>query len=750
MKKMLSFVLAAALATGVQAGRLITESCDCVLDGGNSHPLLSWETNHVGDIIISLKDGEGATNTVFRASGMSDGINVFYIVPADNHNNNTEAKNYFYQELDGNRFILHRKSRSAEDEAFLAGKHIKFDDKAVQWRCNEGDKWESITYFFPYDKSLVCGATLNRPNAPVIAADGTVTFDAVTDATSYSARVYYGLDLVHEQSIVSGGKLTWRPYEPASTTYEITIQAFGAGDTKSRESEAGTWTTTGDLANLPVSKYCGDYVFQAPGNDASRARLTIQTHRGSGAGVKDTVVFTISKYDESEVSDPYWRSKGLNPNGLRYDGNTFTDYFELADGISPHQQKEIRYVPKDGMSVPLGKKITYNIGVNAQSAEWATAGNNNAATNAWTIDYVYGTSCPSLPAPTHVAVSADSVITFDAVAGAEKYIARMYLNSQLVHSAEVESGDVLHYTPFHAGTYVVTVTARASGSADSPESEPYLWVLQAVQIVPGKSEYCDYAIGSGTTLAFMTWETDADGNVVITISGGEDVREGYSFRGQGMDNTNLDNFKISGRPAKTWFERKYDNGSNQPFKLLVKSGENAPVPGEKITYSGTVEWKTPDNTNAYTTYSFTYTYGTKCAEPLVPLTTPVISGITPQGVISFEAVENAVSYVIRIYDADADMVSEQSISSGAKINRGSAIEEGFDYTVRLQAIPEAGSVVYAPSEWSSAYNWTPDNATALPEAAGETATASKEWKDGKLYIRRNGILYDATGALIRQ
>ena len=491
-------------------------------------------------------------------------------------------------------------------------------------------------------------------------------------------------------------------------------------------------------------------MFQAPGNDASRARLTIQTHRGSGAGVKDTVVFTISKYDESEVSDPYWRSKGLNPNGLRYDGNTFTDYFELADGISPHQQKEIRYVPKDGMSVPLGKKITYNIGVNAQSAEWATAGNNNAATNAWTIDYVYGTSCPSLPAPTHVAVSADSVITFDAVAGAEKYIARMYLNSQLVHSAEVESGDVLHYTPFHAGTYVVTVTARASGSADSPESEPYLWVLQAVQIVPGKSEYCDYAIGSGTTLAFMTWETDADGNVVITISGGEDVREGYSFRGQGMDNTNLDNFKISGRPAKTWFERKYDNGSNQPFKLLVKSGENAPVPGEKITYSGTVEWKTPDNTNAYTTYSFTYTYGTKCAEPLVPLTTPVISGITPQGVISFEAVENAVSYVIRIYDADADMVSEQSISSGAKINRGSAIEEGFDYTVRLQAIPEAGSVVYAPSEWSSAYNWTPDNATALPEAAGETATASKEWKDGKLYIRRNGRLYDATGALIRQ
>ena len=750
MKKMLSFVLAAALATGVQAGRLITESCDCVLDGGNSHPLLSWETNHVGDIIISLKDGEGATNTVFRANGMSDGINVFYIVPADNHNNNTEAKNYFYQELDGNRFILHRKSRSAEDEAFLAGKHIKFDDKAVQWRCNEGDKWESVTYFFPYDKSLVCGATLNRPNAPVIAADGTVTFDAVTDATSYSARVYYGLDLVHEQSIVSGGKLTWRPYEPASTTYEITIQAFGAGDTKSRESEAGTWTTTGDLANLPVSKYCGDYVFQAPGNDASRARLTIQTHRGNGAGVKDTVVFTISKYDESEVSDPYWRSKGLNPNGLRYDGNTFTDYFELADGISPHQQKEIRYVPKDGMSVPLGKKITYNIGVNAQSAEWATAGNNNAATNAWTIDYVYGTSCPSLPAPTHVAVSADSVITFDAVAGAEKYIARMYLNSQLVHSAEVESGDVLHYTPFHAGTYVVTVTARASGSADSPESEPYLWVLQAVQIVLGKSEYCDYAIGSGTTLAFMTWETDADGNVIITISGGEDVREGYSFRGQGMDNTNLDNFKISGRPAKTWFERKYDNGSNQPFKLLVKSGENAPVPGEKITYSGTVEWKTPDNTNAYTTYSFTYTYGTKCAEPLVPLTTPVISGITPQGVISFEAVENAVSYVIRIYDADADMVSEQSISSGAKINRGSAIEEGFDYTVRLQAIPEAGSVVYAPSEWSSAYNWTPDNATALPEAAGETATASKEWKDGKLYIRRNGRLYDATGALIRQ
>ena len=747
MKKMLSFVLAAALATGAYAGRLITESCDCVLNGGDSHPLLSWETNYVGDIIISLKDGEGATNTVFRANGMSDGVNVFYIVPADNHNANTEAKNYFYQELDGNRFILRRKSRSAEDEAFLAGKHIKFDDKAVQWRCSEGDKWESISYFFPYDKSVICGATLDRPNAPVIAADGTVTFSAVTDATSYVARVYYGLDLVHEQSIVSGGKLTWRPYEPSSTTYEITIQAFGAGDTKSRESEAGTWTTTGDLDNLPVSKYCGDYVFQAPGNDASRARLTIQTHKGNGAGVKDTVVFSISKYDESEASDPYWRSKGLNPNGMRYDGNTFTDYFELADNISPHQKKEIRYVPKDGMSVPFGKKITYNIGVNPQSAEWATAGNTNAATNAWTIDYVYGTSCPTLAAPTHVAVSADSVITFDAVPGAEVYIARMYLNSQLVHSAEVQSGDVLHYTPFHAGTYVVTVIARAKGSADSPESEPFLWTLQAVEIVLGKSEYCDYALGNGNTLAFMTWETDDDGNVVITISGGDDEREGYSFRSQGMDNTNLDNFKINGHPAKTWFERKYDNGSDKPFILLLKSGDNAPVPGEKMTYSGTVEWKTPDNNNAYSTYSFTYTYGTKCAEPLVTLATPVISSITPQGVISFENVENAVSYIIRIYDADEDKVSEQIVSSGMLIDRGSAIEAGFDYTVRLQALPEAGSEVYAPSEWSSPYNWTPDEATALP-AIGDPATVSKEWRDGILYIRRNGMLYNVTGARI--
>lgn len=382
-----------ALSTSVLAATDFTNFCGGGLVSGSSKPTMTWETNFVGDIIITLSDGEGATNTVFRSGGMADGVKDFYIADAANNSaSSTEAKNYFYQEMSGNTFVLRRKSRSAADEAALAGKYIKFYEKHVQWWCTENTNAAyQVNCFFAYDKSVTCGASLDRPTISSIASDGTVSFVAIDGATSYVARVYHDLDFLYEQTIVNGGKLTYKPYIPESTDYEVTIQALGEAGAKSRESLAATWTTTGDLTNLPVSGYCGDFVFQQPNNDASRARLKIETKKGSADGVKDTLVFTILKYAESEANNPYWRSNGLNQNGLRYDGATFTDYFQLVG--NPSGQQEIRYVKKDAATVAFGKKITYNINVNLQSAEWATTGNTNAAANSWTIDYIYGTTC---------------------------------------------------------------------------------------------------------------------------------------------------------------------------------------------------------------------------------------------------------------------------------------------------------------------------------------------------------------------
>ena len=62
------------------AGTNFTNFCGGSLSSGDSKPTMTWETNHQGDVIITLKDGKGSTNTRFRANGMSDGLSAFYIV----------------------------------------------------------------------------------------------------------------------------------------------------------------------------------------------------------------------------------------------------------------------------------------------------------------------------------------------------------------------------------------------------------------------------------------------------------------------------------------------------------------------------------------------------------------------------------------------------------------------------------------------------------------------------------------------
>ena len=698
------------------AGDDVNNFCAYELTSGSSHPLMTWETNFVGDIIITLNDGSGATNTVFRAGGMSDGVSTFYIVPADNHNANTEAKNYFYQEMIGNQFILHRKSRSAADETFLSGKHIKFYDKAVQWWCSENtNAAHTVNCFFPYDKSVICGATLDRPSITNIAADGTVSFADVSGATSYTARVYHDMDFLYEQTIVSGGKITYNPYIPEATNYEVTIQAFGDDDTKSRESEAAIWTSTGNLANLPMSKYCGDFVFQMVGNDNSRARLKIETKRGNEVGIKDTLVFTIAKYNESEASNPYWRSNGLNQNGLLYDGNPFTNYFQLVS--NPASTQEIRYVPKDNPSGPItyGKKITYNLGVSVQNAEWATAGNNNAAANTWIIDYLYGTDCtepaepvepePEHSQPTDVSVNGSKVISFTAVPAEEavdSYNAVVKLSGVTVKTVEniVSGSTVIDYASTSATTYQVYVQA-IKGDELYSTSEAFDWALPKEMSAP--SEYCDYEISDGANPAhkiLLTWETNHVGDVIIRLADGENTTNAV-FRGsEGMGQLSWYQVKSNGgatsESASTYFNSEYAGEGTTMFALRRK--ENAVLPADAvINYQNhPVQWKSDGVNNPAQTVTLNYTYGSSCAT--LPL--PVITSVSEAGVITFPAVIGATSYIARVYDGETLLYTQENITSGDVINYGAYYSATFEVT--LQAFGNAG----AYSDESEGTDWT--------------------------------------------
>lgn len=417
--RFLSIACAMCWAASLWAATEVDYFCGFELNSGGSKPLMTWETNHQGDVIITLKDGEGSTNTRFRANGMSDGLNVFYIVN-EQKGNQLEAKNYFTADLKVNQFILRRRQDVAWPDG---GYYIKFYDKYVQWLCDENNNAaQQVNCFFPYGD--ICG-TLAQPVVTDLQADGTITFGAVQGATSYVARVYFDGEMLHEQSIVSGEKMYFHAY--ATGTHEVTVQAV-SDNNYSKESVGTAWELTGDIGNLPKSKFCGeDYMISKPNEIKANAYVTIETHKADGIEETDTVVFTISDATGSEEPKAYWRSNGLNQNGLLYDGNKFTDYFQLVE--NPHQKTMIQYVPKEGATVEFGKKITYNIGVNPQSAEWATSLDDNAAANTMSFSYIYGTTCAEpttkLDTPTNLAVTDAGVVTFTAVENAGKYVIKV-------------------------------------------------------------------------------------------------------------------------------------------------------------------------------------------------------------------------------------------------------------------------------------------------------------------------------------
>lgn len=224
--------------------------------------------------------------------------------------------------------------------------------------------------------------------------------------------------------------------------------------------------------------------------------------------------------------------------------------------------------------------------------------------------YTYGDNCDQWAAPTNVAVSADSVITFTGVTGAEQYTAYVYLNSSLKHEQVVASGDKLHFTPLASGTYQVNVVAFGNGKLESDPSVSAPWVLTAPEVVLGPSEYCGYTLlPEDNREAQMTWETNDNGDVIITLLDTEGAAsEDFHFRGNGMA---LGSFMVGSSAASVYFNHACQNNT---VTLSLKDASNAPSPGEKIKFNAVVEYATDLDGNAWPTIAFEYTYGTVCDE----------------------------------------------------------------------------------------------------------------------------------------
>lgn len=310
------------------------------------------------------------------------------------------------------------------------------------------------------------------------------------------------------------------------------------------------------------------------------------TYRGDGLG-NDLSGFTVLSGTGFATSEPA------------------SDYFNRVYGGSGSKTYILQ--KKGGVTLPSPAKIHFQ----GKAFEWKCTEEGNAYTNP-TFEYTYGKICSQLDAPTNVKIDAGNILTFDAVAGADSYMAYVSLGGVEKYSQAVASGDALTYTALVTGDYIINVVASGAGKTDSDPSADVVWHLEAAPVVLGNSEYCEHTIGSGNQQAYLTWETDGSGNIVITISealGG--TAADTHFRGNGMA---LENFQVGAgkADASTYFNHAC-GGSNQ-VTLSLKDPGVAPSLGEKIYFTNkVVEYTTSQNNNAYSNMTFEWTYGTVCS-----------------------------------------------------------------------------------------------------------------------------------------
>ena len=322
--------------------------------------------------------------------------------------------------------------------------------------------------------------------------------------------------------------------------------------------------------------------------------------------------------DGEGASNSAFRNGGFELGG----GLSFADSWKVYSGTNHQTVEDATVYFNEGGTLSnndkrytLTKKAEAVLPANAVIV-WmghAFSWKNDQAGGAYSIDktfaYSYGESCPSLETPTNVAVSEEGIITFTGSVLAETYTASVYLGGILKYRQDVTNGGTLNYTPYVSGTYQVTVTASATGYPTTAPSEPCDWQRTVVPASPTNSAYCEQEMSNGKTLAKFTWETDDNGNIIITIAealGGESSAS--IFRANGF---NISNLRVGTHsPGSDYFTSSWV-GSVQT--LALKDPNVKPGIGEPITYNGIVEYSTSKDTVAWPTLQFNdYLYGAKC------------------------------------------------------------------------------------------------------------------------------------------
>ena len=444
-------------------------------------------------------------------------------------------------------------------------------------------------------------------------------------------------------------------------------------------------------------------------------------------GNVDITIMPYSKAEETAEKPTAWRGRGIANDltaakgwEMTIDGEAavLADFFEknYTPNVTPQSAAPTVYQLKikEGKKAELaGKTVVIKKTTGGDNICWWTPRGNNAYGKA-TFEYLYGSECEevTLSAPTNVSID-NNVLTFDGVTGADSYAANIYLDGMMLKSiADINSGDTLPRLMLTGATFQVKVVAKA-GAVESDESAAADWVVaDAPAVVEGSSEYCGYVIGAtDNDHAGMTWQTDTNGDIHITIAGEGAAWRGTAFKG-------MDYFWVGACPASFFFEEQYTQG-DVVYTLHLKEGVKAPVAGETISFKGTMQWITASNANAYAeNVVLNYTYTATCAG----LTAPTNVAVDANGVITFDPVTGADTYVVTIYKNDLPLAIYTGITPGATLPFEAIETATYKVTVYAQAAGAIDSEESAPYAWQvTGAGWvsTPSDVCGL-QFASET------------------------------
>lgn len=688
---------------GTESGLIVTEYCNYtnnLLTKNGASITLSWETVDNGDVVITMGNGVGTTSCSYRNGGFEGGIEAF-VVSTDNFATTTPASDYFTFEkvYSGNEARLVNIANLPKGAKI---KHIGVGH-ALAWVVNGTNEYDFPDFIYTYGG--VCN-NLDAPTNVAVTDAGVLTFEGVEGADTYEVHVYLGDVLKHTQDIVSGGTINFSAY--VAGTYTVKVIAKGAGKGDSEESDPASWNM--QASPLPGSNYCEtlvDRIKEDRGGYCSPLFTWITDDSGN-------VVITVSAF-EGEEGETKFRGNGMkNENTFRLDGSVenFNAYFNGA------KTDDYTYTLtlKDAANKPaLGSVISFSGQIEAASS---------IHTNDWSEyefdGYLYGTKCATLDAPTNVAITPAGVLTFDAVDGADSYLARVYDGENLKSETTIASGNTVEFYSFVDKTYQVCVVAKA-GTAKSEESAKVDWAVTAA-FLNTPSEYCEQVVTFGANSVLFDWQTNAEGSIIIKISEADGGAAGTThFRAQGMSPADLNKFKIgeSREAANLYFERVHTENS-QVYELRLKAGKQL-APGTKIYHSGDVEYVSQtEGTNAYHNFGFEYTYGTRCVGYQVsatPANPAMGSAVVKQNGVEVTSVESGIVQFIATPAEGCVFVNWTK--DGVEVSTAATYETEITATTRLVANFDYIRTIYCQTPVLTSAGHT------VYLTIGEAATAGK-------------------------